>query len=311
MALNYHQLMRLNEDEARTYFEKVRWPKGPVCPDCKTQNIVVLKGRQVRPGVYRCKDCRRQFTVTIGTIMERSHIPLSKWIVGIYRMCSSKKGVSALQLKRELWGEGKGSYQTAWFMAHRIREAMKETGGRKLYQTVQADEAYIGGKAKWGSRVKKAPIMVLVEQGKKGRSRAFPIKDATTSTLQAALIEHVADSAAIHTDEALGYLRTEEYFSGGHKAINHSHLEYVRKVKSGPVGGRPITVTTNTAESWIALFKRGLHGAFHSVSKKHLGRYCVEFAFRWSHRTITDAERTIQLILGCEGRRLTYKATKA
>lgn len=216
--------------------------------------------------------------------------------------------ISALQLKRELWGEHKGSYESAWFMAHRIREAMKERMTVMLRQTVEADETYVGGKRKheFGKPfLPKTAVMVLVERGKKGRARSVVIADVTKHTVQEVLQDNILQTATINTDESQAYNDVKNYFYGGHNTVNHSKGEYVRYESKN--GGRAKKITTNTAEAYFALFKRGIHGTFHSLSKKHLQRYANEFAFRWSYRNITDAERAVKAILGAEGRRLTYR----
>jgi len=309
MSMSYLEVSRLSEDQARTHLEALRWPDGPVCIHCgDMKNVVSIRGKSARPGLKRCKSCRKQFTVTVGTIFERSHIPLSKWLQAIHKMCSSKKGISALQLKRELWGENKGSYETAWFMAHRVREAMKDNGINKLKQRVEADETYVGGKTKrWIGSPKhnKTAVMVLVERGREGRARSIAVADASASTLQHVLETNVRATATLNTDEYIGYRGLNEYFKGGHKTVNHSDKEYVRYERIGK-RGRATKVTTNTAESYFALFKRGIHGTFHHISKKHMQRYANEFAFRWSFRSIPDADRAVKIILGAEGRRLTY-----
>jgi transposase-like protein len=286
------------EDQARDYFESIRWPKGPDCAHCGSPRVTRLHGKSTRPGLLKCNDCRKPFTVTVGTILEDSHIPLRKWVIGFHMMCSSKKGYSAKQLQRNL---GIASYKSAWHMAHRIRYAMS-TGplAELLAGTVEVDETYVGGKPrrgdgkfhKRGRGTNKTPVVALVQRHGSVRTRVVNSVDATT--LKAALQDNVSRDASILTDELQAYRRATKGSKGGHLTVNHSMGEYSR-------GG----VNTNTAESFFALLKRGVYGTFHSVSKQHLRRYCDEFSFRWNSRDVTDGERTDTAIRGGEGKRLT------
>jgi transposase-like protein len=296
---------RLTEDEARAILEGIRWPNGIACPHCGSMRITRLQAKsdKIRDGVIQCNDCRKQFTVTVGTIMHRSHITLRQWIQAFYSMCSHKKGVSALQLQRNL---GLHSYRSAWHLAHRIRLAMAESDGR-LKGVIECDETYIGGKPRhdvyWrnkknkngrGRGTKKAAVMVLVERD--GEAKSKPIICLNAKHLQSAIRENVSRKSTIMTDDWLGYRGVGKDFKGGHKIVRHSLGEYA----SGDV-------TTNTAESYFALLKRGVHGTFHHVSKHHLKRYCKEFEFRWNYRKVNDGTRAEHAILGAEGKRLTYK----
>ena len=312
-SINFSDLAKHFADEgaARELLETIRWPDGSVCPHCG-----VIGGaykltpkpdskRPVREGVYKCKDCRKQFTITVGTIFEGSRIPLHKWLMAIYLMCSSKKGISAHQLHRTL----DITYKSAWFMAHRVREAMRDNMINKLKQRVEVDETFIGGKTKrWIGKPKhnKTAVMVLVERGREGRARSIAVADTTASTLQHVVETNVRATASLNTDEYISYQGLNEYLKGGHKTANHSNNEYVRYERIGK-RGRATKVTTNTAESFFALFKRGIRGTFHHISKKHMQRYAGEFAFRWSFRNIPDADRAVKIILGAEGRRFTYR----
>lgn len=279
--------------------ERIRWPNGPECPHCASGNAVRLEGDATRDGVLKCRDCGKQFTVTVNTIMHRSKIELSKWLVAFHLMCSSKKGISALQLQREL---GLGSYQTAWHMAHRIRYAMHAGGlTAPLSGDVEVDETYIGGKPRKGSGntrtgrgTRKQPVMALVERNGMARTRVIP--NVSGATLRSVINEAVDRDSRIITDEWAGYYRVGSGFSGGHVTVNHSAGEYARG-----------DIYTNTAESFFALFKRGIIGAFHSVSKQHLWRYADEFEFRWNHRKVSDHERMLAAISQMGGKRLTYK----
>jgi transposase-like protein len=290
-----------NEDEARAYFEKRRWPNGPACVHCGSVDCFRLEGKATRPGLLKCRDCKGQFTVTVGTVMEDSHLPLAKWAIAFHLMVSSKKGVSALQLQRNL---GLGSYRTAWHLAHRIREAMKcEPMAAKLKGIVEVDETYIGGKPRrnhgqpgiTGRGTKKIPVVALVERG--GGVRAKPVRRCDALNLKWAIREHVAKSSTIITDDWRSYRGIGKEFDGGHHVVNHTAGEYVRGDKY-----------TNTAESFFALLKRGVHGTFHHVSEKHLFRYCNEFSFRWGGRELTDTARRDLAVKGAEGKRLMYKS---
>lgn len=290
-------LCRLTEAEARLFLEGVLWPDGPVCPRCKGKNARKMEGKSCRPGLYNCRDCRKPFTVTVGTIFERSHYPLRDWVYVFTRMCASKKGISAKQIERELDCQ----YRTAWFMCHRIRHAMADHGADPLVGEVEVDEAYVGGKprkggpkSKRGRGTKKTPIVALVERG--GTARARVVTDVTARTLKAAITDNVQSCGTIFTDEHAGYTGIGDHFKGGHKTVTHSHGEYARSDGAN----------TNTVESYFALVKRGVYGNFHHVSKKHLQRYLDEFCFRWDHRKARDDERTVVALSQAKGKRLTY-----
>ncbi len=287
---------KLSDADARTLLETLRWPNGPACPHCGSANVTRIHGRAatVRPGLWRCRACRKQFTATVGTIFEDSHIPLHKWFLAIALMCSSKKGVSALQLQRNL---GLGSYKTAWFMAHRIRYAMQPNGRPPLYGTVEVDETYIGGKrpGKRGRGAEgKTPVVPLIERH--GRMRARVVERVGAKELKGAIRELVHKDARIMTDEWDSYQGIGQEFTGGHQTVKHSAGEYVHDEAS-----------VNSAESFFALLKRGVHGIFHHVSKEHLPRYCDEFAFRWNYRHTTDGTRTVAALEATEGKRLLYR----
>jgi transposase-like protein len=293
---------RLTEDEARNILEGIRWPEGPTCPHCNGTNVTRLNSdpkKSTRDGVIQCKECRGQFSVTVGTIMHRSHITLRQWVQAFHSMCSHKKGVSALQLQRNL---GLHSYKSAWHLAHRIRYAMKEDPlASALKGTVEVDETYIGGKSHGGKRGRGAPnktvVLALVERN--GRLRSKPVQTISAKELKGAIRENVDQTSQIMTDEMLSYRGIGKEFYGGHKTVDHSIGQYAR--------GKDYNINVNSAESYFALLKRGIHGTFHHVSKKHLARYCDEFSFRWSQRKTTDGERTVAAIQGSEGKRLTYQ----
>lgn len=299
---------RLTEDEARKILEGILWPQGPVCPHCGKKKVKRLKSdpkSTTRDGLFQCNKCRGQFSIMTGTIMHSSHITLRQWVQAFYSMCSHKKGVSALQLQRNL---GLGSYRSAWHLAHRIRLAMKENSLTGILKgIVEVDETFVGGKPRKGDKkehkrgrgARKTPVVVLVER--KGKAFSKPIEKVNAKTLKSTIKEVVRKDSTIMTDEFRAYGRVGNGFNGGHKAVNHSKGEYANG-----------EISTNTAESYFALLKRGVHGTFHHVSKTHLGRYCDEFSFRWNHRNTNDGERTEFAIMGAKGKRLVYsnKETK-
>jgi transposase-like protein len=288
------------DDAAREYLEHILWPSGPVCPHCKNADakriwkIQANVEKNIRPGLYRCAACDKEFTVTVNTIFEDSHIPLRKWLVAWYLINSSKKGISSLQLQRQL---NLGSYRTALFMAHRIRHALHDPSFLdKLDGTVECDETWVGGKVRGKGHHyvgNKTPVVSLVERGGRVRSQILP--RVTGKNLKAVLTENVEPSAAIITDDFSGYRKAAKGFRS-HEAVNHSAGEYVRG-----------DVFTNTVESSFSLLKRGVVGTFHSVSRKHLPLYVGEFDHRWNHRKVTDGERTVAGLRKAAGRRLKYR----
>ena len=289
------EVAQFTNHEAREYLERIRWPNGVVCPHCgDTESSRKLEGTAHRKGLYKCYSCRRQYTVTVNTVMHKSKIPLRKWAMAFHLICASKKGVSALQLQRVL---SLGSYRTAWHMAHRIRMAMRaEPLASLLKGTVEADETYVGGRRK-GSRPgrstdHKTPVFALVERNGIVQSQAVP--DVTGATLKAAIRESVDPSARIVTDEYGSYRGLGKEFAS-HETVSHKAKEYARG-----------DVHVNTAESYFSLLKRAIIGAHHSVSRRHLGRYCDERSFMWNHRKSNDGERTAAAIRGADGKRLTY-----
>lgn len=289
---------RFSEKEARKYLENVRWPDGPICPHCESNKIYVFKGKAHRDGLYKCGDCRKQFTVTVNTIMHGSHLTLRQWVLAFHLIASSKKGISALQLQRNL---GLGSYKSAWHLAHRIRLAMTQEPLKNFLEgDVEVDETYVGGKGR-GKRgrgsEKKTPVLALVERG--GNIVSKPIERVDSKTLKKAIRDVVKKTSTIFTDEWRSYWGIGKEFDGGHQVIRHKAKEYVR--------GR---VHTNTAESYFSLLKRGINGIFHHVSKQHLLRYCDEFAFRWNTRKMSDGERVQSIINRIGGKRLSYKPIK-
>lgn len=296
--MTFAEAAQLTDDGARAYLEGIRWPDGLACPHCGSmERIYTLEGEAHREGLYKCGDCRKQFTVTVNTVMHRSKIPLRKWVMAFHLICASKKGISALQLQRML---DLGSYRTAWHMAHRIRMAMREEPlAGMLSGTVEADETYVGGRRKGSkpgrSTDHKTPVFALVERN--GRVRARVVPNVTGKTLKAAILDEVDPSSRIVTDEYGSYRGIGKDFEGGHHTVSHKAKEYARG-----------DIHVNTAESYFSLLKRGVVGAFHSVSRHHLDRYCDEFNFRWNSREMSDGERTAAAIRGADGKRLTYRA---
>jgi transposase-like protein len=297
--MNLAQISSLTETEARECFERLRWENGVECSHCQSNKITKLSGEKHREGLYQCNNCQGQFTVMTGTVMEDSHIPLKKWLMAYHLMSSSKKGVSALQLKRDL---GLGSYETAWFLAHRVRFAMSQESTKKMLKgTIEVDETYVGGKprkgnngeSKRGRGTKKTPVMVLVER--EGEAISKPMKRLGAKELKAEIKQNVDLSSKIITDDFKSYKGLNKEFEGGHEVIKHSEGEYSRN-----------GINTNTAESFFALLKRGHYGTFHHLSKEHLHRYCDEFAFRWNHRKISDSNRRDIAIMQASGKRLMY-----
>lgn len=293
-----------DDDAAREHLEALRWPHGAVCPHCGgADRQSKLQGESHRPGLYFCGHCRQQYTVTVGTVFERSKVPLHKWIFANHLMCSSKKGVSAKQLERMLGV----TYKTAWFMAHRIREAMNiepagQLGG--LGAPVEVDETFWGNKGKQqpGARSYHHTMKVVSLVERDGEKRSYHVPNVSPNTLRPILNAQIAKKARLMTDEAGIYKKIGKDF-GSHETVNHSAKEYSRG-----------DVTTNTVESSFALLKRGLTGTFHAVSEQHLQRYVNEFDFRWNTRQklgFTDADRAAVTLKNISGKRLTYRRLDA
>jgi transposase-like protein len=289
-----------DENAAREAMEAVMWPHGPCCPRCGSlDRIGKVSGKSARAGLYYCGECKRQFTVTVGTIFERSKVPLAKWWLAVHLMASSKKGMSAHQLHRMLGV----AYPTAWFMEHRIRAAMASgdllppLGGEG--ETVEIDETFIGQKKDMPGRrgyAHKRAIMTLVERG--GPARSFHVSGTAAADLLPIIRAHVHSGSHVMTDEAGQYTHLGKHFAK-HEFVTHGTGEYVRG-----------DVHTNTLESFYSVFKRGMKGIYQHCGENHLHRYVAEFDFRYNARTaigIDDAERAAMIVRGATGKRLMYR----
>lgn len=278
---------------ARKHLEALRWPDGPECPHCELINATAVSGG--REGLYQCNSCREQFTVTVGTVFERSKIALNKWLLCNHLLCASKKGMSALQISRMLGV----TYKTAWFMCHRLREAMTDDGSPLGGEgkTVEADEAFVGGKQSRRAYRKVAPkkmVVALVERG--GRARSFHVASIHANVLRAALYTNVDRSSHLRTDGWPAYrLVGKEYAS--HRFVDHGK-EYAS-------GDRH----SNNVENFFSILKRGVIGTYHHWSQAHIHRYLAEFDFRYSTKDISDRERADKALIGSFGKRLTYRRT--
>lgn len=294
-----------NDDAAaREHIEALLWPAGPFCPHCGSFNATKLEGKAHRPGLFQCNDCRDQYSVTVGTVMERSKIRLCKWVLASHLMAASKKGISSKQMQRMLGL----TYKSAWFVTMRLREMADDSatagpiGGHG--KIVESDESFVGGKKKNVHKGKPEPkkhaVHALVERG--GQIRASHVPDVSAKTLRKAIAKHVAKGTVMNTDEAMAYHYMSKEFAK-HHTVNHSQDEYVSKDGLSHI---------QSAEAFFAILKRGVMGSFHSVSEQHLQRYINEFAFRWNTRSalgIEDFERAAILLKGAAGKRLTYRPT--
>jgi transposase-like protein len=287
-----------DDEAARVTFESVRWPNGPYCPHCGAFDTVApLGGESMGPGWYWCGKCREKFTIRVGSVLERSHIALHKWLLAIRLMTGSKKGISAHRLHRMLGV----TYRSAWFMAHRIRLAMDDSAPNALGgegKFVEADETYIGGKARnrKGKTPKKEAVFSLVERG--GKSRSFHVANVTATTLRPIIVSAASTDSHFRTDESGVYWSVGEEFKT-HRTVVHAAEEYVRG-----------DAHTNTAEGYFSILKRGIYGVYHHVSEVRLHRYLAEFDFRYSNRIklgIDDTERARRVIVGIGGKRLRYQ----
>lgn len=298
-----------DEKAAMKHLEASRWPDGPYCPHCGSVNVHRMGGK-TQKGMFLCNDCREKFTARTGTVMERSHIPVHKWLLAIHLLNSSKKGMSAHQLHRMIGI----TYKSAWFLFHRIREAMKEPkrgpmGGKG--KIVQADETYYGNSSKRAKSYKKGhrhkqQVVALVEPGAK--VRAFHVKSATAAGVRNILVTNVDRKSELHTDESRLYVDVGKEFAE-HKTVKHGSNKsgFVASSYVGPDGQH-----TNNVENFFGVFKRGMRGTYHFCGEQHLARYLAEFEFRYNNRIglgIPDEERAAIALKGIEGKRLTYRRT--
>jgi transposase-like protein len=288
-----------DEEKAREALEAVRWPNGPVCPHCGVtgDDVAKAKGKSARPGLYYCNACNEQFTATVKTVFERSHVPLTKWWLAMHLMGASKKGISAHQLHRMLGV----TYKTAWFMCHRIREAMRSGDFSPLGgagKVVESDETYIGrqdGSPKHRRGFQNI-VVTLVERG--GSARSFHVDSVSVADIGKIIRDNVDRESRLHTDEMPTYKVLGRELAA-HETVNHGREEYARG-----------DVTTNTVEGFYSIFKRGMKGVYQHCSEKHLHRYLSEFDFRYSNRTalgVTDQERATKIAKAIGGKRLTYR----
>jgi transposase-like protein len=294
-----------DEDKARGLLESILWPDGPVCPHCKNHKEKAIYRLQpkadskskVRKGVCKCGACRKQFTVTVGTIFEDSHLPICKWLMAIFILCSSKKSISALQLSRML----NTTYKAAWFMNHRLRFAVGPNMplAKLLKGTVEVDETFVGGKGyRCSQSRRKTPVVALIERD--GVMQTRVVSNVTQHNLGKVLNECVSKDAIVNTDEHLAYVNPLKAWKQ-HNTVTHSQGEYSRRNADGSKSG------INSCESFFSLLKRGVYGSWHHVSREHLPKYANEFAFRWNTRFQTDGERMESAIGMVTGKRLTYK----
>ncbi len=310
-----------DEDKAREFLEKKRWPDGPVCPHCGLVNNAYRlqpreskKNTHARKGLWKCGGCREQFSVTVGTVFEDTHTPLNKWLLAIHLLCASKKGMSAHQLFRMMgtfYGK-RGSYKTAWFMFHRLRFAMTQHPFvDKLKGIVEIDETWVGPKEKGtgivgvgNRRSKKRPVVALMERNENGsRVRSFPVERVTLENVKAVMKEHVEVGSNIQTDEATIYHFMHDDFP------NHDFVTHARKEYSRYENGKH--VTTNTVEGYFGLFKRSVYGTYHHIGKGYMQQYLNEADFKYNSRKLSDTERVELAIKAAEAKRLTMREPKS
>jgi transposase-like protein len=288
-----------DEKAAVEFMEAQRWGDHAACPRCGDMDVYQMKdsktGERQADFRWRCRGCKEQFTVRIGTVFEDSRAPLRHWAYAFWRAATSKKGVSALEIHRHTGL----SYKTCLFMLNRIRHAMDTDDIEPLRGDVEVDEVYIGGKprnphmSRKTIKTRKTAVVGMLERG--GRIRPRVVADVTGDTLKGLIRKHVHLSSRILTDEWSGYRGIGKEYAGGHETVRHSMKEYVRG-----------TVHTNSIEGFFGMLRRGLNGIYHSVSKKHLHRYLAEFEFRHNNRNISDGQRTVAAIKAAQGKRLTY-----
>ncbi|MCL6251850.1 IS1595 family transposase [Altererythrobacter sp. KTW20L] len=301
MNLNITNPIFHDEAKAIAHLEGSRWPDGATCPHCGSDHVTKMGGK-TQAGMFLCNDCRDKFTVRTGSVMERSHVPLHKWLLATHIMAASKKGMSAAQMARMIGV----TYKTAWFLCHRIREAMEGAnaadsgpmGGKN--EVVEADETYVGGKARNRATrkpAKKKAVVALVQRD--GKARSFHVANVNAKDVRALVVTNIDRASTLMTDESPIYYRMGKEFAS-HYAVNHNAKEFVT------YGGFK---HSNTAENFFSIFKRGVIGTYHHMSEAHLGRYCAEFDLRYNTRELSDSDRASEIIKGGIGRRLTYRRT--
>jgi transposase-like protein len=308
VAINLTDPIFTDETKARAHLEAIRWPDGPVCVHCgSVDKVYRLNGKSHRPGLIHCNNCDGSFTVTTGSVMESSHVPLNKWVLAYRLMASSKKGISAHQMHRTI----AVTYKTAWFMCHRIRESMRDAAPTPMGgegEIIESDEAYWGPKDKDGNGMNrrrrgkpgkggKQAILTLVQRG--GASRSFVMESLTTKDVFKVLRENADLKSRLMTDEGTSH----NWEFAKHEKVKHGAKEYARG-----------DVTTNTVEGFFGVFKRGMRGTYQHCGPQHLQRYMDEFDFRYSNRAalgVGDAERAVRAIKGAEGKRLTYRQSRS
>jgi transposase-like protein len=316
--MTLHQAMKHfnTEEKAREYIESLLWPNGTVCPHCKNAEaksiwkIAANPKKKIRAGLYRCAKCKKEFTCTVGTIFEDSHIPLSKWLVAWYMLCTQKKGISAVWIQENL---GLGSYRTAWMLMHKIRHAISEKSfSEPLDGTLECDETYVNALPKNPEEKKqvvdnysytpKVPVIALVKRDGQIRTKVMPKVNQKNLRLFVGI--NADPNATVNTDQSPLYRPFLKGFKR-HDTVNHSIKEYARQNEDGT------TSHVNTCESFFSILKRGIYGSYHHVAKEHLPRYCDEFSFRWNHRELNPGERFVAGLKKSTGKRLTYKPLKA
>lgn len=291
-----------SEIAAVEFLEAKRWGGCPACVHCGSVDVYKMRdqktGERSKRFLWRCMDCKKQFTVRVGTVYEDSRIPLKHWCYAFWRMATSKKGVAAREIQRQT----QLSYKSSLFLLHRVRFALAPDAptAPKLTGTVEADETYVGGKPRYkgqskrGRGTKKQPVFAVVQRG--GQVRTKVVADITGATLKGAVAQFVDAQARVLTDENSSYNGLSPMFAGGHETVNHGKKEYARG-----------EINTNSIEGFFSLLKRGVMGIYHNVSKEHLHRYMSEFEFRYNGRKLNDGERTVLAIRSAEGKRLMYR----
>jgi transposase-like protein len=311
LAIDLTDAIFHDEDAARAHFEAKRWPNGAYCPHCGSFNVIRMMGTKHRPGAFNCRDCRKAFSATVGTVFEASKVPLHKWMLASHLMTASKKGVSAHQLHRMIHV----TYKTAWFMEHRLREAMTTPAATPLGgegKIVEADEMYHGTQEtptpsphrqgrpyiKKGRAASKRAVVALVERSGEARAVAMTGKRVTSKNVREVLVKHADRKSRLHTDESNLYPSIGEEFAK-HETVNHGEKEYARG-----------DVTTNSVEGFFGVFKRGFNGIYQHCGEQHFQRYLDEFTFRYNNRIalgVNDTGRAARILLGTVGKRLTYR----